>query len=261
MLRLITMMLFGMLVFAISAGGTWFALSKQHAAHDGEVDSASHGEVTDVDPHSGDPHSDPATAAAAGGDEILPVVVRPRMETPEDIVRNAMALKEREAKLSRRERAAEQEQLRLQLVQSDLQGEQTSIDALAADVEAQIEHANTLLVRISDEYHQLEKQRQQNEAEVKEFQETRTKMNAGEQQNLKQLSQWVQGMEPEVASKLILELANNGKMDMAVQLLSNFEERKASEILAALGKPELMAELADKFRTLQRPTKTATNRR
>ena len=125
----------------------------------------------------------------------------------------------------------------------------------------QIEEANELLVRISDEYQQLERQREQNQLEIEEFQETRTEMNAGEQKNLKQLSLWIQGMEADVASKFITQLSNDGKMDMAVQLLANFEERKASEVLAGLESAELMTELADKFRTLQRPTKTATNRR
>jgi len=263
MMKLIKLMMFGLLIFAVSAGGSWFALTKQHAVENAE-DANPHDVVVGADPHAGDSHSGDShgeTHDAAAEQEILPVVVRPKMLTPEDILRNAMGLKEREAKLTQRERAAEQEQLRLQLAQSDLQGEQTSIDALAADVKAQIEEANVLLVRISDEFQQLESKRQQNADEIKKFEETRTEMNAGEQQNLKQLSLWIQGMEANGASEFIKELSKNGQMDVAVRLLANFEERKASEILAALNDPGLMADLAEKFRTLQRPTKTATNKR
>lgn len=261
MMKLIKLMMFGLLIFAVSAGGSWFAMSKQHATAEHGDGGASHDVATDVDPHAKHPHGAPATPAAHGDEEILPVAVRPKMLTPEDILRNAMGLKEREEKLSLRERAAEQEQLRLKLVQADLQGEQTSIEALAAEVQMQIEEANELLVRISDEFQSLEQQRLDNAAEVKKFEEVRTEMDAGEQKNLKQWSQWIQGMDAEEAAKFIKTISGNGQMDVAVQLLANFEERKASEVLAALNDPELMADLADKFRTLQRPTKTATNRR
>lgn len=261
MMKLIKLMMFGLLIFAVSAGGSWFAMQKQHAAGEHGDGEASHDVATDVESHAKDPHRAAATPAAHGDEEILPVAVRPKMLTPEDILRNAMGLKEREEKLSKRERAAEQEQLRLQLVQADLKGEQTSIEALAAEVGMQIEEANELLVRISDEFQSLEQKRLDNAAEIKKFEEVRTEMNAGEQKNLKQWSQWIQGMDAEEAAKFIKTISGNGQMDVAVQLLANFEERKASEVLAALNDPELMADLADKFRTLQRPTKTATNKR
>jgi flagellar motility protein MotE (MotC chaperone) len=86
-------------------------------------------------------------------------------------------------------------------------------------------------------------------------------MDASEEQNIKKLSTWVQGMDAPTAANLIRTMADNGKMDVAVRLLANFEEREASKVLAALNNPELMAELADKFRTLQRPTKTADKRK
>jgi hypothetical protein len=184
------------------------------------------------------------------------------MTTPEDIIRNAQVLKAREEKLVVRERAAEQEQMRLQLVQSDLQGEQTAIEALAEDVKSQIESANQLLVRISDEKNLLDQERQRNEQQLEEFKDQQTQMDAVEHQNLKQLSTLVQGMDSAAASSLIKNLANGGQIDVAVQLLANFEEREASKILAGLGddpmNKTLMTDLIDKFRTLQRPTKTAT---
>lgn len=265
MMNLIKLMAFGAIVFATAAGGSYFARLKQHGAPAADA----HGETaTDnvaeghADAPAADAHAPSEHAHAnAADEEDLPVVVRPRMETVEDIVRNAQVLKAREEKLVVRERAAEQEQMRLQLVQSDLQGEQTTIEALAEEVKAQIESANQLLVRISDEKNLLDQERQRNEQQMEEFKNDQSKMEAFEQQNLKQLSTWVQGMDATTASQFIKELANNGKMDVAVQLLSNFEEREASKILAALNNPKLMAELAEKFRTLQRPTKTATSKK
>lgn len=268
MMNLIKLMAFGLLVFGVAAGGSWIAMSKQHAA---DVASDEEHAATEEHASADSAHAGPAHGAPAGAghgatteqhDETeLPVVVRPKMLTPEDILRNAMSLKAREEKLVQRERAAEQEEVRLGLVQSDLQGEQVTIETLSSDVKSQIESANQLLARIYDEKSALDRERLNNAEEAKKFEETKTEMNSLEQQNLKQLSTWIQGMDADSASAFILELANNGKMDVAVQMLANFEEREASKILAALNNPKLMAELAEKFRTLQRPTKTAANKK
>lgn len=271
MMKLIKLMAFGMVVFGVAAGGSWFAMTKQHApaAAAGEPgDTASPpAETAHTDTGHGAGHgaaghgSDGAHDAATHADDALPVVVRPTMLTPEDILRNAMSLKAREEKLVQRERAAEQEEMRLGLVQSDLQGEQVAIEGLATDVKTEIEAANQLLSRILEEKTALDRQSAENAAELKKFEETRLEMNTVEQQNIKQLSTWIQGMDATSAAAFIKELADDGKMDVAVQMLANFEEREASKILAALNNPQLMAELAEKFRTLQRPTKTATNKK
>src|SRR6476469_1944652 len=107
MMKLLKLMMFGIVVFALAAGGSWFARTRQHASADqtaGEHGNAAH------DEHEG-----------------LPVVVRPRMLTPEDILRNAMSLKNQEDKLNQREQAAQQQEYRLGLVQADLQQEQKAI--------------------------------------------------------------------------------------------------------------------------------------
>jgi hypothetical protein len=263
MMKRIKLIAFGAIVFGVAAGGSYFAKMQQHTA---SASTQTHAEATTdaAAPHGDAPGAAPhaPTEHAGGVEEELKVVVRPRMTTPEDIIRNAQVLKAREEKLVQRERAAEQEQLRLQLVQSDLQGEQTAIEALAADVKSQIESANQLLVRISDEKNLLDQEHQRNEQQLEDFKDQQTQMDAVEHQNLKQLSTLVEGMDSAAASNLIKNLANNGQLDVAVQLLANFEERQASKILAALDddpmNKTLMTDLIDKFRILQRPTKTAT---
>jgi len=261
-MNLIKLVAFGAIVFGVAAGGSYFARMQKQSAH---ADTDAHAETPAVDaaaPRGNAPTAAPHAHAAhaAGVEKELPVAVRPRYETVEDVIRSAQVLKTREEKLVQRERAAEQDQMRLQLVQRDLQGEQTAIEALAEDVKSQIESANQLLVRINDEKNLLDQERQRNEQQLEQFKDQRTEMNALEQQNLKQLSTWIQSMDAAAASQFIKELTNNGKMDVAVQLLANFEEREASKILSALNDPKLMADLAEKFRTLQRPTKTATRK-
>ena len=92
MMNLIKLMAFGLLVFGVSAGGSYFARLKQLPA---EVASDEHGATEHGDAESTQaeaPHGQAAAAAAHApaehsDDDERPVVVRPKMLTPEDILR------------------------------------------------------------------------------------------------------------------------------------------------------------------------------
>jgi hypothetical protein len=236
---LIKLVAFAGFMFGISAAGSWWMAARP--------------------PHSSEASGETASEAAASEPAMhditgeLPVAVRPKIISPEELLRNAMTLRSREAALQQQEQAAQERQARLELMQADIQGEQIEVDGLNSQVKAQIEAANALLVRITEERAAMEGQR-------KEFEDTQTKMDASEAQNIKRMSAWIQGMEAETAADFLRELANDGKMDIAVQILSNFEEREASKVLGAIGDSTLMIELAEKFRTLQHPEKPTTRR-
>jgi hypothetical protein len=239
---LIKLVAFAGFMFGVSAAGSWWmATHPPHAA-----DAAAETAAADAAP---------ATHDAALHDITgeLPVAVRPKPISPEELLRNAMTLRNREAALQQQEQAAQQRQARLELIQADMQGEQIEVEGLNAQVKAQIDAANALLARIVEE-------RAAMEAKLKEFEGAQTKMDASEAQNIKRMSAWIQGMEAETAADFLRELANDGKMDVAVQILANFEEREASKVLGAIGDSTLMIELAEKFRTLQRPEKETTRR-
>lgn len=259
MLKLIKLVAFAAVMFAISAAGSWVIQTRQHGGHDPHAEQAAPHAATDAPPES-TVHTAPQPAAQPAAPGDLPVVVRPKMLTPEDILRNAMSLRAREELLQQREQAAQQEQLRLQLVQADIEAEQTAIAGLRAAAQSQIDAANQLLARIAEERARLEHERQQSAEQLRQFEQTRSEMDALEQQNLKRMSTWVQGMEAQTAAAFIRELANDGKMDVAVQMLANFEEREAAKVLEAINDPMLMVELTEKFRTLKRPQKTATRK-
>ena len=65
MMKLIKLMMFGLLIFAIAAGGSWFALSKQHAAKYAE-DAGSHDVANETDPHGDDAHAEIFAQGAFG---------------------------------------------------------------------------------------------------------------------------------------------------------------------------------------------------
>jgi hypothetical protein len=231
---LIKLIAFAGLMFGISAAGSWWMATRTTHSTD---------EVAGE------------TAAAAAHDAALhditgelPIAVRPKIISPEELLRNAMSLRSREAALQQQEQAAQQRQARLELMQADIQGEQVEVEGLNSQVKTQIDAANALLAEVVQERAALD-------ARLKEFESTQTKLDASEAQNIKRMSAWIQGMEAETAADFLRELANDGKMDIAVQILANFEEREASKVLGAIGDSTLMIELAEKFRTLQHPEK------
>jgi hypothetical protein len=243
---LIKLIAFAGFMFGISAAGSWWMAT--HSPHSAEEAAA-----TDDAASTGD-----SALHAVTGE--LPVAVRPKIISPEELLRNAMSLRTREAALQQQELAAQQRLARLELIEADIQGEQTEVEGLNAQVKAQIEAANVLLAQIAQERAAMEQQRLESEAKLKEFQDAQTKMDAAEAQNIKRMSAWIQGMEAETAASFLRELANDGKMDVAVQILANFEEREASKVLGAIGDSTLMIELADRFRTLQQPEKSTSRR-
>ena len=70
----------------------------------------------------------------------------------------------------------------------------------------------------------------------------------------------VEGMSPENAAEMLREMSNDGKIDMASQLLRNIEERKASKILDAINDPTLGVQLLEKYKKLTRPPKKTRKR-
>lgn len=241
MKALIKLIAFAGLMFGISAAGSWWmATHPLHSADEAAAETA----------------ADASSSQDAVLHDItgeLPVAVRPKMISPEELLRNAMTLRNREASLHQQEQAAQQREARLELMQADIQGEQTEVEGLNAQVKTQIEAANALLVKITEE-------RAAMDSKLKDFEGAQTKMDASEAQNIKRMSTWIQGMEAETAADFLRELANDGKMDIAVQILSNFDEREASKVLGAIGDSTLMIELAEKFRTLQHPEKETSRR-
>lgn len=246
MKSLIKLIAFAGLMFGISAAGSWWmATHPLHSADAGTGESAT---------------APASTTAAFDLTGELPIAVRPKIISPEELLRNAMSLRSREAALLQQEEAARQRQSRLELMQADIQGEQTEVEGLNAEVKTQIEAANTLLAKIAEERAAMEQQRLDSEAKLKEYQDAQTKMDASEAQNIKRMAAWIQGMEEATAADFLKELANDGKTDIAVQILSNFDEREASKVLGAMDDSALMIELAEKFRTMQHPEKDKTRR-
>ncbi len=78
------------------------------------------------------------------------------------------------------------------------------------------------------------------------------------QKNLKATAERVGGMTPEGAAEAIKQLANDGKEEMAMEVLSSLDSRKAGAILDAMKDETLAAKFIELMSNRNKQSKTAT---
>jgi len=252
-----------LLLFALAVGGSSAAVSmylrkvppKVVEKDPSDVPVASKIGPDDVTtPHGETGHGKTAhdDAHAAGPD--MGVAVRPKAMSVEEILRYGMALKKREELMKQREHAASEQESQIKLVYADIQGEQKEIEGLRLQIKEQLAAADRKLVEMEQNRLRLETERQQHADAVKKS-ATGDEASPLQQENIKRMSAWFQSMEPAKAAEFLKDLCNDGKLDMAVQLLANFEEREAAKVLSAFPEEDraLVTQITDAFRNYKRP--------
>ena len=267
MARLIGMALFGLIVFAGAFGSTWFVKTQQLAkpateeeATDAEATEPDTGTAAELNIVHVEAPEGALPADNAPTPKGMPVAVRPRPMSIEELLRFGMGLNEREELLSRQAERLQRQESQMKLALADLKGEQQQIDALRTQVQQQLEVADGYLGRIQKAREDLAGDRQKEEARMKDFESSRLEINSQQRDNIKQLSTWIQSMEPEKAADVLREMSNDGRMETAVKLLSQLEERDVAKILSALDDAKLVDQFITRFQDLKRPEKTASRR-
>ncbi len=258
MKKMVGLLLYGLAIFGVAAGGAWMLKSRQVANAPEQVTS----NAPDPDDVAAlFPQPDPLLQPEVDPkDDMLPVAVRPEAMSVEEIVRYGLGLKNREASIGKREDALQRAEMQHRLVLADIEGEQKQIEGLLAQARDQKNAAEQLLQQAADERKRLEAERTQAEQKQDASTGPAAVRDADLQANIKAMTEIVQGMAPDSAGGILKEWANNGKTDRAVQVLFNLEERKAAAILDAVKDEQLVGELLEKFTELQRPAKEAKRR-
>lgn len=284
MRKILFALLFGGSLFGASAGASWYLQQQKHGGsalaeaedgghgHNRSSTSSSHGHASKpasdhgkkpASSHSsghgghGETHGEPAELHPPTDPNELPVAVRPRPMSPEEIFRYGVSLRNREDLVHQREQAIEKELARLKLIQEDIRGEQRDIDGVLEEIRAELQNSDEMLTRVQTERSKLQEAKVDAEKKLTELEKSKSVVKAHEAENVKVMSKWFEGMSPEQAAQYLRELSNGGKLETAVQLLSNFEEREASKILAAMNDPALVIQLTESFKQLKRPEKPA----
>jgi flagellar motility protein MotE (MotC chaperone) len=204
----------------------------------------------------------------------MPVAVRPKPMSVDDIFRLSESLHKREESLKARALELDAERAHTKLALEDIRREQQELESLQTKVQGMIATAEQLMADVANKRQQAVEEQKKAQEELKTIKEAQAKAeeelkkvkevqgahNETERENIKRMAEWFQQMEPEKAAEYLRELANDGKLDTAVQLLADFEEREAAQILAAMNDAALVTQLTEEFKGLKRPKKTTATR-
>lgn len=260
MARSLGIALFGLVVFAASAAGSWWMRSQLQDQKPATASSVEDG------PDGAPDHEEPQADVAARSnrmdedDGILPIAVRPRAMSVEELLRYGMGLKEREKQIREQEDALQKRRVRQQLVLADIQGERKEVDGMRVQMRDHLKTAEKLIATLNQSREQLLEDKESAAEELRKVQDARIEIEGEHLDNTKRLSQWIQSMDPEKAGELLREMANDGNMTVAVQILANFEEREAAKILSSLDDPKIVQQFVEEFRNLKKPEKKPTRR-
>lgn len=272
MVRLVLLTLFALMVFAASAAGTWFLTrqSDDPAAADQPLmatppapaqDPAGEATIVNQSPANAGATDFNGEAAKPAKPGTLPVAVRPRPMSIEELLRYGMGLNQREEALHQREGDLASEQLHVKLVLADLRGEQDAIEGLRRQVQSQLESADEHLQKIDAARATLAADREAAREDLESAQEIRIQIEEQQRENIKQTATWLQAMEPDKAADVLREMANDGRLDEGVKLLAQLEERDVAKILSALDDAKLVDQFIDRFQDFKRPPGNAKPKR
>ena len=202
-----------------------------------------------------------ATGATANGDGAenetkapeLPVAFHGGPMSSDEIFRFTAAVRARERELKLRQEELENRESRLKMVEQDLRRQRQEMDGVMQQLQDTLEMSTKKLEQVKLERKQLEAERAKainNLQQAKKFEE---EMSANEAAQVRRLAQLLEGLPEDRAAEMLVEMANSGKMEDAVQLLVHVEARNAAKILGEIKDTALLVQLTEAYRALQPP--------
>jgi flagellar motility protein MotE (MotC chaperone) len=269
MKKLLMLGLYGLLILGGSAGASWFLLSKQKT----EMKEAN--EPTDLLTQPPDQLASPVNVTRPlpkEAEDTLPVAVRPGEMSVEEIVRYGLGLKDREALIRTREESLLRTEAQHRLLLADIDGEKMEIGGLMAQARDQRIASEKLLaqaqqerIKSDDSLKQLEDKKQKLELEREKAAQNPVpgadEKEVNLEANIKEVSGVIAAVSPEVAAKILREYANNGQMDMVVEIVAGLEERNSAKILEAMDDEKLASEIVAKYLERKSTVKGAKKKR
>jgi flagellar motility protein MotE (MotC chaperone) len=198
------------------------------------------------------------TAKADAGEELRPVVRPSGPPNAEDTVRLANSLRDRMKAVREREEQVNSRQKQLELIYQDIRTERNVLDELRKQVADEMKVLNDRSLSIDRKVGDLDQQRQAATKSLADVQKRQIDLDGNERKNIDKMATMYDSMPPESAARILQQMADNGKLDTAVKLLSQMKERQAAKVLAELSDASLAAQLLEKMRGIKRPTPATT---
>jgi flagellar motility protein MotE (MotC chaperone) len=252
MKKLLAIGITSLVLFVLSASASYFWQQKvrSRTEHDNDGTPASGVASGPREDHT---QGAKATPLAASHDDAPRTAVRPMYNAgAEEIARMTNELRTRLAAVREREEQLTARKKMIELIQEDIRGERTALDELRTQIKSELEALNEAMEGVEKQRGSLDEERQKISKSTQEMEARIVQLQKEEQDNLKKMSGMYNSMSPEVAAKILQNLADTGKMDTAVKVLGQMQERQAAKVLAELTDAGLAAQLVEKLKSLRR---------
>jgi flagellar motility protein MotE (MotC chaperone) len=254
MKKLLVVGITSLVLFILSASASYFwqQKSRSHAEHRNEKSADTASKDGPASKESAK-HASAPLAGASHEDSAPRAAVRPAYNPgTEEIARMTSELRSRLASVREREEQLAARKKMIELIQEDIRGERTALDELRSQIKSELETLNEAVEGVEKQRGSLDEERQKISKTTQEMEARIVQLQKEEQDNLKKMSGMYNSMSPEVAAKILQNLADTGKMDTAVKVLGQMQERQAAKVLAELTDAGLAAQLVEKLKSLRR---------
>lgn len=249
MKRLILAIFLGAVLFGISGFASWYLKGAKQASE----------ETTAAQPQArsdkGKASALPAPETTGGVPKFVPApAIRPQgSPDPENVVQLANNLRSQIESVKTKEQQLTVRQKNLEVIYQDLKSERGSLDELRTKVDAELKALVEKLASLEEKSADVNQQRQKLGESAKEIKQSMLEIDSVEQNRIKQMAAMYDSMEAEAAAELMQQMADSGKMDMAVKILSSMRERQAARLLSQLGDRTTTVQLLERLKTLKKP--------
>lgn len=242
-------------VFAAAAAGSWWMQHQQLKSSSGDVaESMEEGNPSFIENESQimNPAEEDFSARQSSGSDQVSV---------EELVRLGMDLKAREKRLAEEQEKLRQQEIQQQIVFAEVQKEMEKVSELRSVVRTELGTGENLVQRLLQARQAMIEEKNSAEEKLNQVQEAMHEVDGYQQENTKKLAQWIQSMDESKAAEVLREMANDGKMTVAVEILSHLEEREAAQILSEFNDAKLVQDMVTEFRNLKAPQESRRDRR
>lgn len=176
----------------------------------------------------------------------LPVPFRhTNLVNHETVIEMNNSITKKEKALEAREKLLGKDELRMKQMQSDLDRERTELKAFSDQLEQKLLDAGKVLEEIRIENAGLTAQKQELEAMKKKLPADKDLGKDAMTERVATIKKIVESLEPSIAARIITQLANEGQLEFAANVLNSIPAKQSSKILAELGDGPLAKELLE----------------
>lgn len=186
-------------------------------------------------------------------------IVRPNPATnPDEATKLAAQLKEQQDALKVREARLEAKQKQLEIVLLDIRAERDQMEKLRRELSNELKLLTAKATELQKKASEIAEQQAALAKGNIELTKGRAEIEKEEAKNILKMASQFDSMAADSAATILKSMADSGKIETAVKILSQMKDRQAAQVLAAMPDATLAAQLLEKMKTLKRPATSAT---